>query len=121
MSATAVRTITRAPEGWRAVAAGPRVSREAGCVVVWLEGEQDAASRPALCEVLVEVLATDDADLVVDLGDVTFIDASTVGALLRGRSLLIDHGRWLTLRRPSAPVARVLELCGLQDLVGQGG
>jgi anti-anti-sigma factor len=97
------------------------VSREAGTTVVWLEGEQDAASSPALSEILAEILSTDDADMVVDLGRVTFIDASTVGALLRGRNLLIDVDRWLTVRRPSPPTVRVLDLCGLTGLLSRRG
>ena len=95
----------------------PHISREAGHTVVWLQGEQDAASVRGLCHVLAAESASSDADIIVDLTDVTFIDAATVGALLRGRNFLRSRSRELTLRSPPRCARRVLDVCGLNDLL----
>lgn len=114
---SAVTEARSLPEGWPAVASECRLSYEGGAAIVWLAGDQDAATAPTLCEVVADVLATDDTDLVVDLRRVTFLDASTVGALLRGRRLFLDRDRRMTVRYPSAFASRVLDLCGLDDVL----
>jgi anti-anti-sigma factor len=54
--------------------------------------------------------------LLVDLGDVTFIDSCAIAALLEMRRLVAREHRELRLQRISAPVSRLLELTGLTDL-----
>ena len=95
----------------------PFVSREGERSVVWLAGEQDLATVPLLIRTLAAVTARDHADLVVDLGEVSFVDARTLGVLIRGRRVLRDLSRDLTLRAPSRFARRVLELCGVADLL----
>ena len=58
-------------------------------------------------------------DLVIDLSDVTFMDASTVRVLAHARTVLRHHNRALVLRDPSSCARRLIELCGLTDLVEQ--
>jgi anti-sigma B factor antagonist len=95
----------------------PRVCREDGRVVVWLEGEQDLFTAPSLHAVLAtEILAGGD-DLVVDLSGVTFIDGSMLAVLTRDRDILRDRDRCLTVRAPSHCAQRLLDVCGLHDLV----
>jgi anti-anti-sigma factor len=61
----------------------------------------------------------DDAPLVVDLSWVTFMDASTVGALVASANRLRARGQSLQLRAPSPRALRVLELCDLAQLTEQ--
>lgn len=85
---------------------------------MWLVGEHDLATVGLIDSALVEVMAIDTLDdVAVDLSEAAFIDASTLGALVRGRRLLTGSGRRLTLRSPRRFPRRVLELCGLADLI----
>lgn len=79
--------------------------------VVWLQGEHDIANVAPLREVLDGAAAADEVDVVVDLTDVTFISAATVGALVHARGSLREHSRDLVLRSPSECARRVLDVC----------
>lgn len=83
--------------------------------VVWLRGEHDTATVAALSETMARAIALDTPGLVVDLSDVEFMDASTVGVIVRTQELL--RPRTLVLRSPSKRARRVLELCELAELV----
>jgi anti-sigma B factor antagonist len=91
--------------------------RDAHRNVVWLRGEHDVSAVAALWETLARAIALDDADLLVDLSGVEFMDASTVGVINRAHQLLRLRSRTLALRSPSTRARRVLDLCDLADLV----
>lgn len=95
----------------------PVVSPDGGRTVVWLEGEYDIATAVVLGATLANAISRDDADLVVDLSRVTFIDAATIGVLIRGRNRLRCQSRSLTLRSPSRCARRLLDICGLTAVV----
>jgi anti-anti-sigma factor len=86
--------------------------------VVWLHGEHDIANVAPLREVLGGAAAAAEADVVVDLADVEFISATTVGALAHARGLLREHSRDLVLRAPSACARRVLDVCEVPYVPG---
>ena len=92
-------------------------ARDADRTVVWLRGEHDICTVAALSQILARAIALDDGDLVVDLGGVRFMDASTVGVILRARDFLRLQSRSLSLRSPSACAARVLDLSNLGYLL----
>lgn len=83
--------------------------------VVMLRGEHDYSTAPALSETLARAIAADDADLVVDLSRVQFMDASTVAVLVRAREFLGGRSRCFTLRAPSTCASRVLQLCSVDE------
>lgn len=85
--------------------------------VVGLRGELDLSTVDPITEALADAIVLDDADLVVDLSEVEFMDASTVVVLIRVRRLLALRSRVVTFRAPSASAQWVLEMCGLTDLV----
>jgi anti-anti-sigma factor len=89
--------------------------REVNRTVVLLRGEHDASTVAALSEAMARAIALDDADLVVDLGGVEFMDAATVRLIIRAGEFLRLRSRSLTLRSPSTRARRVLDLCGLDD------
>jgi anti-anti-sigma factor len=60
----------------------------------------------------------DPVDL--DLGGVTFIDSSGLGALVRLQKTVTSTGRRLQLVNVPRPVSRILELTGLSDLFAWG-
>lgn len=101
---------------------GPRMSRvdsDPPSNVVWVRGEQDAATAGALWVNLAEATRLGDADVVVDLSGVTFMDASTIGALVRAGNALGGLSRCLSVRAPSPRARRVLDLCELEGLIDE--
>ena len=91
--------------------------RDADCTVVWLHGDHDIATKVAVVVTIARAAQRDDADLLVDLSEVTFMDASTIGALVGSRNRLRARSRSLLLRSPSPCARRVIDLCGLAHLV----
>lgn len=87
--------------------------------VVWVRGDHDIATREHLSATIEQVARVDDADIVVDLSGVTFMDASTIGALVGARNCLRASSRSLSVRAPSARARRLLDLCGLARLVDE--
>jgi anti-anti-sigma factor len=85
--------------------------------VVWLRGEHDVSTVDALSETLAGAMALDDCDLVIDLSEMEFMGAATIGVLVRARDLLQSHSRSLVLRCPSRCARRILDLCGQGDLL----
>jgi anti-sigma B factor antagonist len=92
-------------------------SQSSDRTILWLHGEHDLATTGFLTDTLGAAIAGDQGDIVVDMSHVTFIDAATVGVLLRGRALLADRSRRLTFRSPPTCAQRVLGACGLSGLV----
>lgn len=84
--------------------------------VVWVRGEQDIATRPELSDAIARATARDGADIFVGLSAVTFMDASTIGAIVGGQNLLQSRSRALNVRAPSACARRLLDLCDLSSL-----
>ena len=66
---------------------------------------------------MARVIAVDDTDLVIDLSEVTFMNAATVAVIIRAEAFLRDRSRSLTLRSPSARARRLLGVGGLAELV----
>lgn len=112
--AFAAASVLPAREGVGAVA---WLGREGARTAVWLDGEQDMATVAVLADVLSRAIFIDDADLIVDLSGVTFIDAATIGVVIRARNILRPHARHLTMRRPQPCATRLLDLCGLNSLL----
>jgi anti-sigma B factor antagonist len=90
---------------------------DADRTVVWLRGEHDISTVAALAETMARAVALDDRDVVFDLSGVRFMDAATVGVIIRAREFLRLRSRSLRLRSPSTRTRRVFDLCGLADLL----
>ena len=93
------------------------VTPNAEGTVVWLDGEQDIATVPALTDALARAISASETDLVVDLSGVTFIGAAPIGELIRNLEMLRLQSRTLTVRSPSTFARRVLDLCGFPGAV----
>lgn len=99
------------------VGAPPEVWREGARTVVALRGEQDMSTAARVAGGLAEVCAIGQADVVVDLSQVLFMDGAIIGVLVAARNVLRLQSRELTIREPSRFARRLLELCGLVELV----
>ena len=89
--------------------------------VASLSGELDLSILGDLCETLAALIAYGDADLILDLSAVEFLDASAAGVLFRAEEFLAARSRCLVLRSPPASALRVLNVCGRSDLVELNG
>ena len=90
---------------------------DADCGVVRLRGAHDASTVETLCMTMAPAIPVDETDLVIDLSEVTFMNAATVAVIIRAEAFLRDRSRSLTLRSPSAPARRVLGVGGLAEPV----
>lgn len=95
----------------------PLVSFDGSRTVVWLRGEHDIATSGVLAATLDWAIAARDTSVVVDMRRVTFIDAGTIGVLVRARNHLRADGRDLAPRSLSACARHVLATYGLGDWV----
>ncbi len=84
--------------------------------VVQLHGEHDLATVGDLA-VSLAAASVVPGDLIVDLSDVTFFDASTIAILVGAHLDLGADGRHLWLRSPTPWGRRLLGLCGLTPLI----
>ncbi|HKP19538.1 MAG TPA: STAS domain-containing protein [Gaiellaceae bacterium] len=90
------------------------VDRRNGTVVVRLAGELDLYNSGEVGETLTQVAGESPDRVVVDLGEVSFIDSTALGTLVEARKHVQD-GR-LLLASPAPEVRRALEVSGLLAL-----
>jgi anti-anti-sigma factor len=86
------------------------VEHHPDAVVLVASGELDIMGAPRLSEALP---AGGETAVIIDLAAVEFMDSSGLRSLLEARTAAADAGRPFALARPSAAVARVLELVDL--------
>ncbi len=79
-----------------------------------LSGELDASSAPQVDQAVDALVADGAQQLVIDLGEVTFIDSSGLRTLIRARKRLGDADV-VRLRNPQVGTVRLLEITGLTD------
>ncbi len=87
------------------------------CMVMWLLGEHDISTAPGLWADLVAAMAVDDADLVLDLSGLGFLDAAIVGLFVRAQETLRAQSRTLTLRAPTTFARQIFGLCGISSFL----
>jgi anti-sigma B factor antagonist len=79
-----------------------------------LTGEADLAVADEIARRGTEILATESTRcLIVDLAGVTFIDSTTLGALIQLRNAAIAANQQIQLTRIPDRVRRVFEIAGL--------
>jgi anti-sigma B factor antagonist len=87
---------------------------EAGYHALQVSGELDLHTVPAIEEQAITALGDPTVTtLALDLSNVTFIDSTGIGTLIRLRLAADDAHKHLVLRRPSAPVTRLLTITAL--------
>jgi len=93
------------------------VASTGSTVRVSAAGEIDSSTAPQLRERLDEVLGTDVAELVVDLGGVTFLDSAGLCVLAAAHRRAADRDVRLRVLASARAVIRPLEITGLYDLL----
>jgi anti-sigma B factor antagonist len=82
--------------------------------VVSCTGELDMATGPRLREA---IDAISDADLIVDLGGLSFIDSTGISILLGTLRRFEEADKRLVVSCPPGAPRRVFELTGLEDVL----
>jgi len=90
-----------------------RAHSDDGATIVRPRGEIDLASRDELRAALRQC----SGDVVVDLSEVVFLDATCVAVLVAEHARLTEHGGSLRLREPRASVSRTLAAAGLASWI----
>lgn len=82
--------------------------------VLYVAGEIDVATAPALRDAFLQLVARDDVpELTLDVSGVAFADSSGLAVLLMGARRWGDQGKRLVMRRPSTQLRRVIDLAGV--------
>ena len=89
------------------------VERQGGRALVRLRGELDIATAPMLANALNNA----SSEFVVDLADVTFLDASGLDALADASARAERDGNHLAVINADSFTQRIFELTGLDHLL----
>jgi stage II sporulation protein AA (anti-sigma F factor antagonist) len=89
--------------------------KSGGRAIVAVKGDLDAFSARSLEAEVAHLVAGKTSDVVFDLSGTFFLDSSGLRALLVAERSVLDHGGQITLRAPSEPVQRLLEITGLSE------
>lgn len=90
------------------------IDRQNGAVVVRLVGELDLYNAPEVRAALLQICAEQPERLVVDLGEVDFVDSTALGVLIEARTRL-DNRRSFLLASPQLETHRALTISGLDQ------
>jgi anti-anti-sigma factor len=85
--------------------------------LVKLAGEADVTNSDALWEILDTEIAKQPRTIVIDLGELRFMDSSALHVVLRANRTMDRHGGVLALVRPGEAVARMLRLTAADQLI----
>jgi anti-sigma B factor antagonist len=88
------------------------VERVGEACLVRLGGELDLYNAQDVRETLLEASSDSPPRIVVDLGEVEFIDSTALGVLIEARSRMTD-GRAFLLAAPGLETRRALKISGL--------
>lgn len=89
--------------------------------VVRVAGEVDLSTAPRLRQTILDLLAEDPPHGVrVDLTEVPLLDSTGVFVLVDTYKRARGRGVGLTVEHPQQIVRRVLEICGLFEILTQG-
>lgn len=95
---------------------GIAVRFDEGFPVLYVTGDVDLCTAPALEAVVAGLHGSSHHEIVLDLGGLQFIDGRGLSVIARSASTLRSVGGRLTLRAPNALTRRLLDLTG----VGEG-
>ncbi|MFW5729935.1 MAG: anti-sigma factor antagonist, partial [Spirochaetota bacterium] len=85
--------------------------------ILALEGELDLYNAPRFKEQVVNLFGKGESKFVVDLGEVSYIDSSGIGALLYTYTSCRKRGLQVLFANVEGPVARVISLTKLDDFL----
>lgn len=96
---------------------GLTVAYQDAAPVLWVRGEVDLHTAPIMEEHLQQLVSDGAREIVVDLGEVTLLDAAGLGALVRTVSRLRRCDGGMQVRSPSRSVQKTLAITGLDAVL----
>lgn len=88
-----------------------------GYMVIHVAGEVDLASAPVLDEQIAALMANEPAQLVIDLSDVTFMDSTGLGVLVKALKRSRETGTQLDVIVTNERVLKVFAITGLDTVL----
>ena len=85
--------------------------------VVTMPDEIDLTNSGDLDELLAGVVAQSPQTVTVDLTATTFCDSAGINVLARAHQLAADNGGELRIAHGHSPIARIIQLIGLDQIV----
>lgn len=85
--------------------------------VISVSGEVDIATSPALDAAIATAVGEETKQIVVDLSDVTFMDSSGLGVIVRGLKRSREAGIELDLVITNDRVLKVFSITGLDQVI----
>ena len=92
------------------------VSEESGTLILRIGGELDLASRPLVEPAVMAAIPT-AYRVVLDLRDLTFCDSTGIAMFVAAHERAEAEGTTLVLGNLGAPVARVLGVTGVDQIL----
>ena len=86
-----------------------------GAQALAITGELDLATATRFTEAVEREVWGSEGTFVLDLSELTFVDSTGMGALLRVRALLAREDRTLALLLPKGAVRQTIDLAGILD------
>lgn len=96
---------------------GIDVQKVQGCPVLQVSGEIDIYTAPMFKQAVVGLVSDGNADVVIDLSGVTFMDSSGFGTLLGATRRLRPAGGGLHLAGANTTIQRMLRLTRLDTIM----
>ncbi len=93
------------------------VSSSGKHVTIALKGEVDLGNVAALGNAIDHLVEAHAATVTVDLADLSFLDSSGLRCLCNAAERAAAAGCELRVCRPTSTVLRVLEICGVDELL----
>jgi anti-anti-sigma factor len=80
-----------------------------------LRGELDTGTAPLFAGRVLRALASNPAELMLDIGELHFVDSTGLRAILAAKALCAEHACQFATTRPTNQVERVFELTRVFD------
>lgn len=91
--------------------------QEAGVIVCSLRGRLDALTAEPVSEQLLSMIAAGNTRLLLELSALDYISSIGLRVFVRTAKAAHAAGGALKLCRPTAPVSKVLEISGMDNLL----
>src|ERR1700745_4217078 len=91
---------------------------KAGTEVVDVQGEIDISTAPRLRELLIDLVSTNNYQIVVNLAKVGFVDSTGLGVLVGGLKRVRAHDGSLDLVCTREPILQIFRITGLTKVFG---
>jgi anti-sigma B factor antagonist len=88
--------------------------------VIIVVGELDISGTDQFWAHVSEAIEARPVSLAIDALGLTFVDSSGPAAMVRAREVATEAGVELRATDPSPPLRRIVEICGLEDLLLDG-